>query len=133
MWFKFPEGVTEVNCQQQSFVAEVEDDTGAYFRAPDHFAPFLLGVPGFAAVDAPRDAPLGEPRFLHENTIGDLSRQISSLKEDLSMARADVAANALDLGAKGREIVELKKRVEELEEENEDLRQKLADAGEPVE
>ena len=47
MWFSFPQGTTALSCNQQQFVPEHTADGVNYFRAPSHFAPIILDLPGF--------------------------------------------------------------------------------------
>src|SRR6266446_1434113 len=97
MWFRFPEGVTEINCQQQSFVTEITDTNGrGYFRAPNHFSSIILGIKGFRVAEppagAPEDLPLPDP--LRDGAIEDLARKNAALEAETSNMRTDMSAMA---------------------------------------
>lgn len=118
MWFQFPPGTTNISIQQQHFQVEAEDDAGGqYFRAPDHFAHFILDLPGFKRAvppeGAPEDLPRPEPRLAqsmealtkqHEANQGRIS--------DLERANSDLNDENADLKD---EITELRNKVAEFE------------------
>lgn len=83
MWFRFPEGATNISVQGQEFSAEVIDEGGfGHFRAPDHFAPLILDLKGFEARGAPPgtdlpDLPQADPE--RDTAIVRLQAQVMSL------------------------------------------------------
>jgi hypothetical protein len=58
MWFQMPEGVGGISVAGEEFKPEVVRNGVSYFRAPDHFAPQILGEDGFKVVDTPPDTDL---------------------------------------------------------------------------
>lgn len=96
MWFRFPEGTTGISVQGQEFGAEVEGSDGRmYFRAPDHFAPLIIDMPGFDAVGAPPNTDLPDlPQFDPErdSAFVRMSAQIKSLEAERNSLREENAA-----------------------------------------
>ena len=94
MWMRFPEGTEAVSVHQQNFKAEVEDKAGRkYFRIPNHFAPVLIELPGFDAVDPPEgtdlaDFPPADPE--RDEAIERLTRQVESLREEASAIQLEL-------------------------------------------
>jgi len=130
MWFKFPEGTTQISIEQQIFTAESEDKDGnAYFRAPDHFAPIILGLGGFTRAmedqlpkGAPPDLPKADPE--RAAAIDVLSADHAALKEQYQLQVDQNAAmhkelqdalTALD-GAQ-KEIARLQAALDKVEED----------------
>lgn len=95
MWFKFPEGVDNISVQQQNFRSEAQDKEGGdYFRAPDHFAPIILELPGFSRVMTPPEgAPADLPKEDSETSLalGSLASQVDALKQDNQNLREENA------------------------------------------
>ena len=101
MWFRYPPDVTSITVQQQSFGIDYEvigkeraDATQRYFRAPDHFAPLILDLPGFVAqkpegADVPADLPTTIPGA--SGAVDTLTGQLSSLKDQLEQTQAALA------------------------------------------
>lgn len=91
MWFRFPEGTTQISIEQQIFTAESKDaDGNEYFRAPDHFAPIILGLGGFTRVSedqlpkgAPPDLPKHDPA--RAEAIDMLSADHAALKDQYNL------------------------------------------------
>lgn len=113
MWFRFPEGVDQISVEQQLFHPEAEDDEGRkFFRAPDHFAPTLLGLPGFSRSEppegAPEDLPPSDPK--RAEAVDKLSAEMESLREENTRLRQE-------LGAARRERDGLQTKVDDLESE----------------
>ncbi len=86
MWFQFPEGTDKISVELQNFVGEVEQNGRNFFRAPDHFAPTILSLPGYSAArptgdDLPADLPPTIPGAA--GAVDDLTGQISALKEEI--------------------------------------------------
>lgn len=97
MWFKFPEGCSNISVEQQSFSIEVVDGDGrGYFRAPAHFAARILGTNmGFAADvippdGAPEDLPRADP--LRDGAISELTGTNEALRMELGGMRSDLEA-----------------------------------------
>lgn len=96
MWFRFPEGVSEISIQQLNFKAEWEEEgevkdgntvrkvTWQFFRAPEHLAPYIMDLKDFAAVGQPEGAPddlaPGDPGS--STTIQSITGQMNSLQEE---------------------------------------------------
>lgn len=125
MWFAFPKGVSAASFQQQDFKPEVTDEKGrGYFRAPNHFAPVILGVPGFVQLEpppsagAPADLPAPDP--LRDGALAQMGREIESLKRELASARADVVSGHAAFAAVTKERDLLRSRVLELQKQLED-------------
>ena len=58
MWFQYPKGTTAISVNLHEYGVDFRDPDGVeYFRAPEHFAPTILGLPGFRQVGAPKGAP----------------------------------------------------------------------------
>ena len=94
MWFKFPDGVDQISVQQQPFKVEVEQEGKKFFRAPDHFAPLILDLPGFTGErpqgdGVPPDLPPSIPGA--ESTVDALTLQLSELKESEAALRETLA------------------------------------------
>lgn len=88
MWFKMPPGVDRVQVSQQDFEAEVRHETGHYFRAPDHFAPTILGLGKFK-VEEPSDTDLSdlpERPESHDEAMEALARELASMQDQLRTA-----------------------------------------------
>jgi len=130
MWFKFPEGTTQISIEQQIFTAESEDKDGnAYFRAPDHFAPIILGLGGFTRAtedqlpkDAPADLPKSDPE--RAAAIDVLSADHAALRDRYNLQveqnqtmhkELQDALTALD-GAQ-KEVARLQAALDKVEEE----------------
>jgi len=121
MWFQFPEGVTEISVQQQSFKMEHEDGSGnKYFRAPAHFAPIILSLPKFKAVaDMPEGAPEDSGPVIDsssDSTIAQLTASLNASRlenEQLNAALASFRAQNDDLKL---ELYNLKNDLEAKEE-----------------
>ncbi len=94
MWFQFPEGVERLSMELQEYITEAKDPEGrGYFRAPDHYAPLILDLPGFKTAKPPEGAPADLPKAdpLRDGAIGDLTRQVDSLKLENENLRANTA------------------------------------------
>lgn len=91
MWFAFPEGIDQLSVEQQIFRPEHKDKDGRqYFRAPDHFAPAILGQTGFARVQrpegAPEDLPKEDPRG--NAALDQMATEVSALQDEVMRLRA---------------------------------------------
>lgn len=88
MWMRFPLGTEAVSVHQQNFAVEVKDkEDRGYFRVPNHFAPVLIDISGFEAVDPPegtdlKDFPPSDPE--RDSAIERLTKQVESLREEAS-------------------------------------------------
>lgn len=128
MWFAFPSGCSGISVELQQFVPEVKGEDGReYFRAPDHFAPRILEIKGFAiANDLPANAPADLPKAdpLRDNAITELTaasesqkREIQSLREDVIAGNSTIVALRND-NAKLAEALKISlAKIEELEEQ----------------
>ena|SRR5580765_627778 len=91
MWFRFPQGTKEVSVQLQNFFPEAKDEDGHdCFRAPDHFAPLILDLPGFG-----KGKPIGTnledlPKhdLKRDTAIAQLSGQVEGLKVENESLKA---------------------------------------------
>lgn len=129
MWFKFPKGAESISCQQQNFTVEAEDSNGKYFRAPNHFAPFILAISGFSIVDqpegGPEDLPLLDP--LRDGTITNMSVEIEGYKQEVANLRSDLNQTVATLRATISERDDLKARLIKADAKVEELQNKLDD------
>lgn len=95
MWFRFPQGTTGISVEGQYFQAEVIDEEGfGHFRAPDHFAPAILGQTGFEARGAPPgtdlpDLPQADPE--RDSAIVRMAAQVQSLERENDALRQQLA------------------------------------------
>lgn len=108
MWFRFAPGVENLSCQQQNFKVEAKDAEGhGYFRAPAHFAPFILDLSGFKQLVPPdgvtelADLPIDDP--VRNGAIGDLSAQNDVLKGRVRLLEDELAALNEQFGVACRE------------------------------
>ena len=103
MWFRFPEGVGGISVEGQEFDPEFVDKEGvSYFRAPDHFAPRILGEDGFRAVAAPPDANLPDLPTVdtsREGAILALQAKVDALELEREGLRTQVASLTTDIEA----------------------------------
>jgi hypothetical protein len=130
VWFKFPKGAESISVEQQSFGIEAKDaEGGCYFRAPNHFAAKILGIPGFITAEppegSPADLPLSDP--LRDGAISELSRENDGLKQELQQLREDLGASTAKIMALNTEKTELLKQVAELEGKVLDLEEQIED------
>jgi hypothetical protein len=99
MWFEFPRGLDFISIQLQEFRTEflgmaVDKDGNEYeahyFRAPDHFAPLILDIPGFKVAvpgeGAPEDLPKETPE--KDNAISQLAARNDALLSENQELRA---------------------------------------------
>lgn len=133
MWFSFPEGADRITVEHQEFGVEHTDRAGrGYFRAPDHFAPRILMLKGFAQVsepteEFPEDLAPEDPQ--RDDAIRELAAVASSQKAELENLRSDyIAANA-KASALETENVTLRRQLEESQTIIAELREDLEDAG----
>jgi len=96
MWFKFPKGCDSISVDRQVFKTEYENESGKFFRAPDHFAPKILSIGmGFEIVAQPEgameDLPKQDPA--RDNTIGQMAIEAEGLKAELQGVREDLQAS----------------------------------------
>lgn len=113
MWFRFPEGVTEISVEQQNFHPEVERERSVgerkvqfgFFRAPDHFAPTILGL------------GMG---FLSETPEGDLS-ELPPMQSGPPPA-SSTGISSVEVEALRNEASELRARLASVMAERDDLR-----------
>lgn len=123
MWFRFPAGTDQISIEQQSFMVEHEDKDGVkYFRAPDHFAPVILGLSGFTRVDQPEGAPKDlEPIDPKRAEATDkLAAEVASLQEENQLLRQQ-------LGEARRNHDELRTRHDDLQAELVGIKNNQAD------
>jgi len=135
MWFQFPPGAESITVQRQNFGVEIKDAQGiGYFRAPSHFAPTILAIPGFGlARDLPDDAPV-------DNTgTGKEEKAMSSLAASLEAKDMEIQGLREDLNAAMAENASLKEKNAQLLADNDKLQdlmdnieQQLEDKGQAV-
>lgn len=122
MWFQLPDGTDQVSVELQTFKSEVKDKEGRqYFRAPDHFAPLILDLPGFRQAKtppdgAPPDLPKSDP--LRDGAIGQLGSEVSALKTENEALKKVFAASK----------VEFEETLQKAKALNDDLKLKLHEA-----
>ncbi len=130
MWFKFPQGTTEISIQQQRFVPEHTDSDGnLYFRAPNHFAPHILQLKGFGSVSQPDGAVDDlDPNDRERNdAISNLSGTVTQLQQELADAKAGLIAVNRDLQTKERELNETRAMLQIAEMKIKELEEALED------
>lgn len=114
MWFELPTNVSGISVQRQDFKPEhVTADNKRYFRAPEHFAPEIINMGlGIRPVVPGEDWPDDLPPEVVSNAIGDLSKEVTSLKtenENLRTLLSGARRENFDLLAK---VEDLSKRLE---------------------
>lgn len=132
MWFTFPEGVKGIAVELQHFAPEFRDESGRdYFRAPDHFAPRILTIKGFAIADPPEGAPEDLPRAdpLRDGAISELTRFSESQKIEIQNLRSDLSVAAAKIMAFSNEKANFLQQIEEKDALIESLREQLEDKG----
>lgn len=134
MWFKMPKGAGTLTVERQAFVAEVTDSAGiGYFRAPDHFAPRILDLPGFVASDPPEDlnppADDTKQKGQVDKAIGELTQQLQMVKSENKTLREDAVANNAKHNALTLDFSAMGKRAELAEATLAKLKEDLADKG----
>jgi len=129
MWFRMPKEMGAISVQQQQFTAVFSDDTGAYFQAPDHFAPEILGIKGFESCERPKGVPKSitnmEPK--RDAAMKNLADQVSSQANELRELRTSLNAVSADLRAAQHANSELMQQIAEKTAECASLRERLAD------
>ncbi len=130
MWFSMPDGCGGITVELQAFDVEIRDDNGkGYFRAPDHFAPRILSIPGFAMAEPPAGAPDDLPKAdpLRDGAISELTRrgaaqdiEIKSLSEDLAVERAKNKALESEVGELKKTVAVREATIDSLSEQLED-------------
>jgi septal ring factor EnvC (AmiA/AmiB activator) len=136
MWFAFPPGVECISVERQEFITEGKDKLGRdCFRAPDHFAPRILAIPGFVPAselvgDVPSDLTPTSPDM--EKAIQQLAEQRDADGVRIQGLTEDLASLSAKLEAMTNERDEAHKQIEILHEQIENLQQELEDAGEPA-
>lgn len=124
MWFKLPDGVDQISVEQQIFREEFSDDKGRYFRAPDHFAPIILGQTGFERVTQPEGAPddikAEDPRrgkamdeLADANTA--LQAEVVQLRQEVKDLTAERDALNTSVSSLESQLDEADKKIAELE------------------
>lgn len=128
MWFRFPLGHTAISIEQQEFKAEAKDASGfEYFRAPNHFAPKILSLGGYAVVDPPEQGPDDDKeRTDKDQAIGTLSQELEAaqeeaknLRENLNALSAEHIALTNERDGLAQKVADLTHKLTELEEEKE--------------
>ncbi len=97
MWFRFPPGAEAINVQRQTFRSEHAEGGHNFFRAPPHFAPQILQLAGFAALDplAPPGDLAPEPNPERDTVLSNLGAQIHALQGQVSdLQSGSIAANS---------------------------------------
>lgn len=135
MWFSFPPGSSGCSIQSQNFTSEFTDAEGRdWFRAPDHFAPKILGMglgykslsigsrPDGCDVDdlAPTFGVIGAQ-------IGEQAQVIENLKEELRLANETIQKLQAQQIQSHTQVQILSAKSADFEKENNDLRARLAD------
>jgi FtsZ-binding cell division protein ZapB len=133
MWFTFAEGYERISVERQEFGTELITADGRHcFRAPDHFAPNILAIKGFAILKdvpegAPDDLPKADP--LRDSAIALLSGEKEALKRENQDLRTDLGAATAKIAALVREKSNLEAQVVALQQAVDDLKEELEDAG----
>lgn len=147
MWFRMAKGAESIQVQLQNFTVEVPDpryghiDPGEcrhFFRAPDHFAPTILSIPGFT-VETPEDIdesglpPLAGQR---DSAMEQMAAELQAARDELRSAREEVATVQAALTAMTANRDEIKLvganaagLYEEVKDKYEALRLALTDKG----
>jgi hypothetical protein len=100
LWFKFPDGMSEISVELHNYRAEVVDpvDSLGCFRAPDHYTALILDGSGIRLMPAPpKGAPTNDPEppdGVEDPNAILLGGQINSLKLQV----AGLEANLVELG-----------------------------------
>jgi hypothetical protein len=99
MWFRFPEGTREISVQLQNFFPEAKDEDGRdCFRAPDHFAPIILDLPGFGQgkpIGNPKDLPKDD--LIKDTALSQLAGQVEGLKVENEALKGAMAATKMEI------------------------------------
>lgn len=130
MWFRFAKGHEAISIEQQEFRAEAKDAEGySYFRAPNHFAPKILALAGYAVVDPPdADGPDNDQERTDKDTaITQLSQELEAAKEDArtlrenaNSASAEFIALRNERDVLAQQVADLTRKVSELSVGTED-------------
>lgn len=125
MWFRFPEGVTQISVSQQLFVTEIVDSEGrGLFRAPDHFAAIILDQPGFSVpAELPKDAPEDLPKTLDpeiSNEVAALAGQLRQRDFEIDNLKASLAEASMERDSLRVELREIKTELDNLKVESEE-------------
>lgn len=143
MWFAFPKGAETIVVERQQFQAEAVDVNGANcFRAPSHFAPRILNIPGFALAAEIVDktlTDLSETSSTEGQAIERLTKELEAKATELQTLREDYHKTRAETLALGKERDDLKTRLaaaeakvselEDLLEDHEPAAPKLATKG----
>lgn len=130
MWFRLPEGCGGITVERQEFSPEFRDDDGnAYFRAPDHFAPRILEMKGFAVVETPPGAPDDLPKAdpLRDGAISELTRTVAARDIEIQNLRSDLGSASARIIALTNEKADLQRKLDASEQLVEGLREELED------
>jgi hypothetical protein len=136
MWFSMPEGCGGITVECQEFGPEVKDEKGvASFRAPDHFAPRILAITGFAVATPPEGAPDDLPRAdpLRDGAIAELTALTESQKTEIQNLRSDLNAASARTVALKNENTDLRTKLEQTIATAAGLQEQLEDNGSVVE
>ena len=131
MWFSFPSGVSAIAVERQEFRSEGFDAFGREcFRAPDHFAPQILMLKGFAIVgEMPEgsltDLPKEDPT--RDTAIALLAKEREGLRVEVQNLRTDLTASRAQITALEGEKADLIERLKIAEKEMIDLEEEIAD------
>jgi small-conductance mechanosensitive channel len=128
MWFSFPEGCTSISIERQEFMIELANNGVSYFRAPDHFAPRILAINGFAIAkveNLPPDLPQADP--LRDGAIGELTRTLESQRLEIQNLHSDLTASQAILAALTNEKANLAATIADREKTILELREALED------
>lgn len=126
MWFMLPEGADGISVERQQFACEIRDSVGrGYFRAPDHFAPRILDIPGFALAEPPEGAPEDLPRAdpLRDGAIASLTATNEALRIEISGITGDLNAMRAEMAALRNERDTLLERVKNLSDAMEEIKE----------
>jgi len=141
MWFRFPEGTESCAIEQQSFTSEFRDTIGRdWFRAPDHFAPAILGMGVKGLNDTTYESlPVGEkpkgceiddltPTFGAIGAqIGEQAQVIASLRGELTLANETIQKITVQQRQAESEVMIMRPAMAALEKENANLKARIGD------
>ncbi len=129
-WFRFPLGVTEISVQNQNFRTEARDAEGrSYFRAPEHFTPLIVDLPGFYRTEAPE----GAPEDLAPTLNGAVGGEVSALSGQLEVKDIEISHLKASLAETLVERDDLKLKIQSLTAELQDSKDDLEAMGKVVE